>query len=214
MSGGMEFAAVILAAGLVVAVLVGVRLLSRDARLKRKIRAATPTTVAAALPGATVRLSGVIEAHGEARRAPITGRTCVYYLARLLVHQSSGKHGRWDEMAREEHGVEFRLRDATGAMRIALSGAEIALVLDHNTASGTFDDPTEIEAAFLARHRRSATNMFGLNLSYRYIEGALEVGEAVGVLGTVHEVDGERLLRAAANAPLLISDDPSTLAPR
>jgi hypothetical protein len=184
----------------------------RDGRLKRRIRDVKPTTVAAATPGAPARLSGVIVARGDTLRAPITGRACVYYEARLLVFQPGGRHGKLVDVANEKHWTDFAVRDATGVMWVHMPLAEVAVVRDHNTRSGQFDDPTEIEAAFLARHRQSATKESGRNHSYTYIEGALEVGEEIGLLGTVQEIGGERALMSAPGAPLVVSDDPITLA--
>lgn len=189
-------------------------LFSHDRRVKRTIRKAIPTTIGAATPGTLARLTGAIEPLEERLTAPISGRECTYYLAILQVYRSSGRQGSWVEAVREEKGADFMLRDATGAVQVHMRGAEIAIVRDHHTTSGTFDAPSAIEAAFLERYRMKATTLLGFNMSYRYIEGVLEFGEQVGVLGTVQYAEGERSLHASSETAVLVSDDPSTLAPR
>lgn len=187
---------------------------SHDRRVKRAIRKAIPTTIGAATPGTTARLTGAIEPLEERLKAPITGRECTYYLAILQAYQGGGRRGQWVEVVREEKGADFLLRDATGAVHVHMRGAEIALVRDHHTSSGTFDAPNAVEAAFLKRHDLKATTAVGHNIGYRYTEGALEFGEPIGVLGKVQYAEGKRSLHPGSDTAVLVSDDPSTLAPR
>lgn len=186
---------------------------SADRRLKRRIRKAVPSLVVSAEVGAQVRLSGAIVPIEHLLIAPMTGRKCVYYLAVLEMYRSSDRSGSWVEVAREEKSLDFMLRDPSGTIVVHMNAAQVAVIRDHHTQSGTFDDPTAAESGFLARHKIDATTTFGFNKGFRYTEGALEPDEEVGVLGTVVMVEGQRALKPGDEPAVLVSDDPSTLAP-
>ena len=115
-------------------------------------------------------------------------------------------------VAGEERYVDFSIDDGTGRLQVVTSVPRVAVVRDLHTRSGTFDDASEIEEAFLRRHELKSVNMIGLNIAIRYEEGVIEPGEEVTVLGLVRaEIrDGRRVLviDAPDEGPLLMSDDP------
>jgi len=99
------------------------------------------------------------------------------------------------------------------------------LTEDHETHSGTFDDATPAEEAFLNKHARESKNWI-FNKRIRYREGVLEAGEEVAVMGYgskepdpegtagagYRDMPSMRLrISGSANFPPLISDDISTL---
>lgn len=182
---------------------------SADARTRRALKKRPVTPIRGLREGEVVRVRGVVVAGERVLAAPLSGRASVYYLA--TVDQESGRN-HWREVAREERFVEFIIDDGTGKLAVSMSVPRVAVVRDHHTRSGTFDDANETEAAFLRRHGLISTNFIGLNLSIRYDEGVLEPGEEVTALGTVRaEVRGGQrvlVLDALDDGPLLLSDDP------
>jgi hypothetical protein len=150
---------------------------SDAARIRRALRDARPASIAAAPEGEVVRLDGrVLE--GETVEAPLTGRRGVYYVA--IVEEEDGS-GHWRERAREAGGVAFTIDDGTGRAIVDPAGARIDVDLDSETASGTLDDPTAKEQAFLERHGLKATGWI-FNKKLRYREGVFEVGERIAVM--------------------------------
>lgn len=196
---------------------------SRDVRIKRAIRRAPRQDIATFPDGGVGKLVGTVEHGANVLTAPLSGRACVYYLVEVEEYRKHGKSGRWYTIIREVEASAFYLRDATGRALIHAAGAEVAVIKDNHSRSGTFDDATPAEEAFLQRHNRQSKGWF-FNKSLRYKEGVLEQGETVAVFGggtwrinpdpaaggSYREMAKELVVRAGPSAPLLISDDPST----
>ncbi|WAS92109.1 GIDE domain-containing protein [Nannocystis punicea] len=194
------------------AVIAGVGLsyvLSTDARTRRALKKRPVTPVRGLREGEVARVRGRVVAGERVLGAPLSNRASVYYVA--TVDQETGRN-HWREVAREERYVEFAIDDGTGRVQVVMSVPRVAVVRDHHTRSGTFDDASEVEEAFLRRHGLKSTNLIGLNMGIRYDEGTIEPGEEVTVLGLVRaEIrDGKRVLvlDAPDDGPLLLSDDP------
>lgn len=203
----------IVAAAVAISV-VGVSLvLSTDARTRRALKRVPVTPISGLRAGQVARVRGRIVAGGELLSAPLSERVCVYYLANAEKLRSGGNSSTWREVAREERYTDFVVEDGSGALRVRMSVPRVAIVRDVHTRSGTFDDANAREEEFLRRHGlQSTSDLLGLNLTMRYIEGALEPGEEVTVLGLVREevVEGRSalVLDATADGPLFLSDDP------
>ncbi len=189
-------------------------------KIRRALRGARHVSIAEAPEGAVVRLQGRVMA-GETLESPLIGRRCVYYLVLVEERVSSGKSSSWRVRIRESRGVPFVIDDGTGRALVDPSGARVDVDLDITQRSGTFDDPTPTELAFLERHGMKSTGWL-LNKSLRYREGVFEVGEAIAVMcQPVREPDPDAVaavagyrdgpptrLRAGGSAdhPILLSD--------
>jgi hypothetical protein len=213
--------------GLVVLVVVGVLVavalghyFGEARRIRRQLRALPRVRIGQAAERQLVRLEGRV-LDGESLSAPLTGRRCVFYVALVEEYVSNGKSGRWRQRARETRGVPFAIEDGSGRAVIDASGGRLDVQLDSTTQSGTFDDATAVEEAFLARHGlRSEGWLFNKRLRYR--EGVIEIGETVACAGrAVREPDPDAVARGtgyregpptrlrvggSAEAPLLLSD--------
>lgn len=186
---------------------------SQDARTRRAIRRVAPVPIAQAPGGQQVRVTGRVLPETSLLEAPLSARPCVYYVATAEERRGTGTSELWRVVAREERFVDFRIEDATGTAHVRMTTPRVAIVHDVNTRSGTFDDASATEEAFLHRHGLKSTNELGLNRMLRYVEGVLQPGEQVTVLGAGRwEVTGSGrrvlVLEAPADAPLMISDDP------
>ncbi|MCY0993774.1 GIDE domain-containing protein [Nannocystis sp. ILAH1] len=183
--------------------------LSTDARTRRSLKKRPVTPIRGLREGELVRVRGRVLAGERVLEAPLSHRPSVYYLA--TVDQETGRN-HWREVAREERFVEFAIDDGTGRIQVIMSVPRVAVVSDHHTRSGSFDDASEVEEAFLRRHGLKSTNLIGLNIAIRYDEGTIEPGEEVTAFGLVRaEIrDGQRVLvlDAPDDGPLLLSDDP------
>jgi hypothetical protein len=198
----------------VAAAIIGGIFFSRDARARRKLARTPVQAIAAATPGTTARLTGTIAVLDEQLTAPMSGRRCAYYLATVHEYRSNGKSGSWVEILREERHVDFLVRDSSGAAHVVMDVPHVVVVRDHNTRSGTFDDPTPTEAAFLEAYSKKSTNFLGLNRSMKYSEGTLEFGEEITVLGATRRGEGD--IRLVIESPLeggqlLLTDHPRTV---
>ncbi len=206
--------AIILLVGLL-GVVVAVNAFSADANARRELRKAPKRKIAELRDGEVARLIGTVSSHVPPLAAPLTGRPCVYYIARLQTQ--SGAKRSWQTVITEERGVPFIITDDSGRAIIDPEGARVSLVTDRYTRNGTLEVNDGLLTAFLARHVKSGV----LVPPYRYEEAAIEENELVAVLGSgVREPDptatptaayrGESptVLRLAGSRrhPLVISD--------
>ncbi len=189
-----------------------------EQRIRRRLRKAMRVPIAAVQEGQVARVVGRV-CRGKTVEAPMTGRRCFYYEA---VVEEMRKHT-WKKVIRETGGVPFVVEDDSGRAVVDPAHADVVLVFDEDTGSGSFDDATRDQEAFLARHKQKSKGSF-FNRSLRYREAIIEHGEQVAVMGQgVREPDpdakgeerdyrGElptRLhMRGGKKSPLLISDDP------
>lgn len=174
-----------------VAILLGIMTLafvlwyfSKNERTKRQIAAAQRWKIAE-LPESTLgRIVGAAKPLGEALTSPLGGRPCIYYLA---IVTTGGKHPK--EVAREERSVPCLVEDDSGRAIVDVAGAELVLGEDSVTTSGTFDDATETELAFLRKYNLSPTGtVFNKALVYR--ESTISVDETIAIVGAgVREPD-------------------------
>jgi hypothetical protein len=198
---------------------------SPDAVNKRKLKRAQRYRIADLTENTLGRLVGAATPIDVTLTAPLSGRPCVMYIARVEEQHRSGKTTTWRTKVREAQSVRFVLADGSGRAIIDPTGAELALEFDSRSRSGTFDDPTPAEKAFLERHMQSGSGFLGFNRTLRYSEAIIEVGEQVAVLGQgIREPDPDappvdayrgdaptRLrLTSSAQHPLVISDAPET----
>jgi hypothetical protein len=89
----------------------------------------TSTSRIATLAAGEVRLSGTVEAGEVLLRSPLQDRECVWYRSRI-----SG--GDEDPGFHEERGVGFRIRDASGAIRVFPRGARIDVPNQYHEQGG------------------------------------------------------------------------------
>jgi hypothetical protein len=166
-----------------------------EAKTRRALRNAPRVTIAEFPEGTPARIVGRVE-EGEQLTAPLSGRPCVFYDAIVQQYRSSGRSGSWHTVIRESRGIPFALDDGTGRALVDPTAARLAVEKDSTTRSGTFDDATPTEEAFLARHGLRSQGMI-FNKRLRYREGALEIGETIAVCGiAVREPDPDAASRA------------------
>jgi hypothetical protein len=216
--------------GALVVVIVLVRVMAKERRVRRAI-ARTPRIPIARFPSGTPgRIVGKIAA-GERITTPFTDRACVLYVATVEEERTTtrlGSPGRlqtWYTIAREVRGVPFAIEDDTGRALVDPADAQLALERDGAARSGVglWDGANPAQEAFLARHGVSSKGWLGGDKRLRYREAALMIGETIAVCGVaVRELDPDRARRPTGDRPapptrvrlartpehaLLISDD-------
>ncbi|HYL40170.1 MAG TPA: hypothetical protein VET90_02575, partial [Candidatus Binatus sp.] len=154
------------------------------------------------------RVAGTIEAAEVTLVSPLQSQGCVYY--RAVVEAGDGRSRR--RVFSEERGVGFRVRDASGAIRVFPRGARWD-VPDTWSADSLFGDPAGLElrdgpatrsavqtrdqaiAELLTVHRPDEPGSLvtlGADPSggrHSYREARLSVGDAVTVVGMVLPFD-------------------------
>ncbi|MBV8756188.1 MAG: hypothetical protein JO257_02865 [Deltaproteobacteria bacterium] len=197
---------------------------SESAKIKRELKSAPRMSLRELPESKRARVVGAAQPLERTLEAPLTGRTCMYYVVTVEQHHSTGRSSYWKQIIKEEAGVPFVLDDGTGRAIVDPRSARVALDVDGKGDSGTFDEPNERETAFLQRHGTTGQGWI-FNKRLRYREAIIELGERVAILGEgVREPDpdappadayrGDQPTRvrmtSSARFPLLISDSPDT----
>lgn len=131
-------------------VMLGVALFNQKARWRRASTNTPIVSIEAFPEGKLGKVVGALEYVAEPIFAPLTDRECAYYEA--VVEQSDGDNG-WKNIVRERRGVTFSFVDSSGRALVDPTRAEVVLVQNSRTKSGSFD-PAAVaeEEAFLSRH--------------------------------------------------------------
>lgn len=184
-----------------------------SAVLKRKLRKVPVSHIGSLSVGAQARITGTIAPDNLSLSSPFMKKQCAWYRTTVDEYHSHGKSGSWRQIIKEERFTDFVMSDVTGRCRVQMLNPSVASTPDMQSRSGTFDDASVAEDAFLQRHGLSSVGLLGMNRRLRYREQVLEVGESVTVLGraAAHQV-GVITLGPDPELGLLLSDDPSTLA--
>lgn len=200
---------------------------SESARLKRLLREAPRVDIKDFEDGGVGKISGRLEYLDEPLTSPLNGRTCALYDI-LVEEKPDSNKNYWRTYVHENNQVRFIVRDNTGYAIVDPSHAQIVIVKDRHSTSGTFNDPTPEEKAFLNRHGKEGQGWV-FNKTLRYKEGVLEAGEEVAVLGfgmrepdpdpgRAGEMSGYRsapptrlVMSGGGQQPLTVSDEWETL---
>ncbi|HEX2573970.1 MAG TPA: DUF3592 domain-containing protein [Polyangia bacterium] len=158
---------------------------SKRARSLRALKKLPATSIRDAQVGQRVKIVGRL-VHGEnTLTAPLSGRSCACYC--VTVRVESGKNSR--QILEEIRSTDFFVEDGSGKalVRLAGRGAQLLIMEDVHRRSGIFKDPTPELEALLARHGESSRGGLGIfNRALKYMEGVLEQGERVAVMGVAH----------------------------
>ena len=194
-------------------------------RLIKRTLAATPTTrICDARDGIAIKVAGVVEpALAPLMTSPLTGRSCFYY---CIVVQERRNGQLWTPILREERGVDFQLRDASGAALVRPERAKTVLIADETREQSLLTIDDERLERFM-RERGQPTRGVVLQKTLRAEEAILVAGKRIAVAALARwEANAEgsaanyreparRLtLAAAGDVPLLISDYPVVFGPR
>ena len=152
------------------------------------------------------RVSGTVEPDALTLVSPLQSATCVYFRAR--IEESSGRDSR--TVFADERAVGFRIRDASGSIRVFPRGAgwQVPVDFDDHTgfsgdepaglllnagptvAGAPEDDRAAQVAALLTVHAPDPGDAFGLGIASggmgarrRYVEARIAPGDQVTVIG-------------------------------
>lgn len=142
--------------------------------------------------GRVASIAGRVTKPQEPVVAPISGRRCVFYQVRVVRQLEDDG----EEVICENHGTDFTVADESGEALIRMADAEVVVDRAANVESGEFDAASAAMEALLARHNETSTATEAMlaqhnprtpgssgNRRLRYIEGVVQEGDMVTVLG-------------------------------
>lgn len=162
------------------------------------------------IPTSTIRslALGLVEISGQAQpvevllSAPFSGLPCVFYSYAVEEHVGSGKHARWEIIAKGTSEQSFFVNDSTGRVLVVPFGAELIMPDERTYRNDWFKELPPLAIAGLNRLGVSTERWIG-SKTLRCREAVIKPEEQVYILGTAHEHLGARE-RAENSARLYI----------
>ncbi len=159
---------------------------------RRAVRIAdTATSAIGSLAVGEVRVTGTVEAAELALVSALRSRRCVYYHS--TVHEHEGRSER--TVLDEARGVGFRVRDATGTIRVFPRGAAWDVPVDYAESDGfAGDTPPGLDLrrgpAVVTGPQDRAAQVASLLTVHGMPEGDAAAGEGMAVLPGVLDTEG------------------------
>jgi hypothetical protein len=215
----MWFAAIVLLAVAVLAVLAGVfglvMFFTGAARTNRALRRIPATKIAAAQPGSLARVVGKLRpGNGPLLLAPLSGKRCGYFQAVAQEWRPSGTAEGWVQLAYEEEWCDFCLDDGTGLVLVRMLRPQVSADLEEAAFADHMVPPSPPQEAFLRRHQVGAVGPDQAPVRIKFLESLFELDEEITAYGVVrHEptaIGVRVVLEAPEGGSLLVSDDKKT----
>lgn len=185
-------------------------------KLFQSLKKSPPKAIYNTKEGEYVRLHGTVLSNDDMLNAPLSGRTCIFYLVK--VREKNGDNVDWTE--------EFNYRPFT--IKVGNEFADIRpgskgvinhyLDIDIISASRPHKFPKENIKKFLAKHKiKEHTWLFNTEKDIDFYEAVITPGERIAVKGiakwkTDPKTKRRHLeLHGTYDKPVLLSDDPKTL---
>ncbi len=204
-----------------IAIVVIVRLSSKKARIRRKLRKSELKKIADFKSGEIAKIIGKVEFVDDPLISPLSNRICSYYYVHVQQKVSSGKSSHWKTIVEEEVSSKFVIREDTDYAFINDNKLKCYIVQDRNYSSGFMKDATENLEKYLNSKDYKSEGFMGINKTLRYKEGVLEKEEEIAVFGKGEWKDAAKLnlpekygrvleITSTNNEAVYLSDDPGT----
>jgi Zn-finger nucleic acid-binding protein len=155
-------------------------------RQRKHLIESIPTSTIRSLALGLVEISGQAQPEANLLSAPFSGLPCVFYSYAVEEHVGSGKHARWEAIAKGTSEQPFFVRDTTGRVLVVPLGAELILPDEHTFQNDWLRELSPTAIAGLNRLGISTEHWIG-SKTLRCRETFLQSEEPVYVLGTAHE---------------------------
>jgi len=155
-------------------------------RQRKRLIESIPTSTVRSLALGLVEISGQAQPEEALLSAPFSGLPCVFYSYAVEEHVGSGKHARWETIAKGTSEQSFFVNDSTGRVLIVPIGAELILPDERTYRNDWFRELPPLAVAGLNRLGISTERWTG-SKTLRCRETFIQPEEQVYVLGTAHE---------------------------
>jgi len=155
-------------------------------RQRKRLIESIPTSTIRSLALGLVEISGQAQPEESLLSAPFSGLPCVFYSYAVEEHVGSGKHARWETIAKGTSEQPFFVRDTTGRVLVVPLGAELILPDEHTFRNDWLRELSPTAIAGLNRLGIS-TEHWIRSKTLRCREAFIQPEELVYVLGTAHE---------------------------
>jgi len=158
---------------------------------QKRLIESIPTSTIHSLALGLVEISGHAQPDESLLSTPFGGLPCVFYSYAVEEHVGSGKHARWETIAKGISEQPFLVRDTTGQVLVVPLGAELILPDKRTYQNNWLGELPPTAIAGLNRLGISTERWVGSKI-LRCRESFILPEEQVYVLGTAHEHHGAR----------------------
>jgi Zn-finger nucleic acid-binding protein len=153
---------------------------------RKRLIESIPTSTIRSLALGLVEISGQAQPEERLLSAPFSGLPCVFFSYAVEEHVGSGKHARWEAIAKGTSEQPFFVSDTTGQVLVMPLGAELILPDERTYRNDWLGELPPATIAGLNRLGISTERWTG-DKTLRCRETSLQPEEQVYVLGTAHE---------------------------
>ncbi len=158
-------------------------------RQRKQLIESLPTSTIRSLALGLVEISGQAQPEASLLFSPFSGVPCVFFAYAVEEHVGSGKHARWETVAKGTSEQPFFVRDTTGRVLVVPLGAELILPDERTHRNNWLGELPPTTIAGLNRLGVSTDRWIG-SKTLRCREAFIQQDEPVYVLGTAHEQQG------------------------
>jgi Zn-finger nucleic acid-binding protein len=162
-------------------------------RQRKRLIESIPTSTIRSLALGLVEISGQAQPEESLLSSPFSELPCVFYSYAVEEHVGSGKHARWNTIAKGTSEQPFFVSDTTGQVLVVPLGAELILPDERTYRNDWFGELPTTTIAGLNRLGISTERWIG-SKTLRCREAFIQPEEQVYVLGTAHEQLGAKEL--------------------
>ena len=158
---------------------------------QKRLIESIPTSTIRSLALGLVEISGQAQPEERLLSSPFSELPCVFYSYAVEEHVGSGKHARWETIAKGMSEQPFFVSDTSGRVLIVPLGAELILPDERTYRNNWLGELPPTAIAGLNRLGVSTERWMG-SKTLRCRESFILPEEPVYVLGTAHEHHGAR----------------------
>jgi hypothetical protein len=158
-------------------------------RQRKRLIESIPTSTIRSLALGLVEISGRVQPEEQVLSTPFSGLPCVFYTYTVEERVSSGRHTRWETIAKGTSEQPFFVSDTTGRVLIVPLGAELILQDERTFRNDWLGALPPTTIAGLNRLGISTERWLG-SKTLRCRESFIQPEEQVYVLGTALEQSG------------------------
>lgn len=142
--------------------------------------------------------------------SPLGKTPCVYYQVEIQRQKSDGEGLiTWKTILKDEKSQDFILEANSEKAIVTTETSQkmVHIIREVKYTSGTLKNPPKFIADYVKSKGKKTTNLLGFNKTLRYIEGVIEIGEEIAVLGTGNWNESDHKFDRYASKTLFFSGD-------
>ncbi len=181
-------------------------------KIKRKLKKYPTKAISLCKENEYVKITGKAYPIKEPLLSPFGKTECVYYRVEVQRQKSDGEGASyWKTIFKDEKAQDFII-EANQEKAIVNGDSNkfkklLYITQEVKHTSGTFKDPPKFIDNYLKSCGKKTTNLLGFNKSLRYVEGVIEIGENITLMGIAHWKESDHNFDRYSSKNLFISGD-------